>query len=285
MRKVQFIIIEDELKSPRSLSFSKKKLKLTLFLTAFTFLALTIFSIFGFRNYMRARSLSKELQAFKVENNQLKMRVASLEREKRESVSEIAKRIEIIDSIMKKVGLKKAISGDKFSGEGGIYIPLDEVDKVDLDSIAESADEFIRKLRTTPLSYPVYGRITSEFGIRRDPFTHRLAFHPGIDIANRTGVPVRATADGVVERAGWWGSWGKVVVIRHTRELKTLYAHLDKVYVRKGQKVYRGEIIGTLGNTGRSTGPHLHYGIMYKGKWINPLKFMEVRVDREKGEG
>jgi len=282
MKKLQIIVIEDELSKPRSVFVSKLKLKLAIISAIVTFTALTFFSIFGFKSYIRANNLANELQAYKSENTELKIRVASLEKEKKESVTEIAKRIEIIDSIMRKVGLSKHKNAD-FSGEGGIYIPLDELDKIDLDSIAESADLFIKKLKTTPLSYPTHGRFTSGFGIRRDPFTHRLAFHPGVDLANKPGTPVKATADGVVERAGWWGGWGKVVVIRHTKNLKTIYAHLRKIYVKSGQKVHRGQIIGQLGNTGRSTGPHLHYGIMFKGKWVNPLKFMEVKIDREKG--
>ncbi len=284
MRRVQIIIIDDELNQPKSVSFSKRKLKLSAVLTLATFVFLTFSTVFGFKSYMKAHSLSKELQAYKSENIELKERVASLEREKKESVTEIAKRIEIIDSIMKKVGLSKQLKDSDLSGEGGIYMPIEEIDKIDLDSIAESADLFIKKLKTTPLSYPTYGRFTSGFGIRRDPFTHRLAFHPGVDLANRPGTPVRATADGVVERAGWWGGWGRVVVIRHTKNLKTIFGHLRKIYVKRGQKVQRGQVIGTMGNSGRSTGPHLHYGIMYKGKWVNPIKFMEVRIDREEGE-
>lgn len=140
-------------------------------------------------------------------------------------------------------------------------------------------------LRHFPTIYPVPRErtwISSKFGYRTDPFTGRVAFHSGLDFAGRTGTPVYATADGIVNYAYVDNRLGRVVVIDHDVQevdengetyirqgiYRTEYGHLEKVLVQNGQRVRRGEQIGTLGNSGRSTGPHLHYAVRYQeGRW------------------
>lgn len=135
-----------------------------------------------------------------------------------------------------------------------------------------------RELDYTPTIYPLVtkGYITSYFGYRRDPVTGRTgAYHEGIDIAVRIGTPVRATADGTVTRAGRFGTYGLFVEIQHgSYGYKTRYAHNSKVLVTPGQEVKKGDIIAYVGSTGKSTGPHLHYEVLYKNKPVNPQNYL-----------
>jgi murein DD-endopeptidase MepM/ murein hydrolase activator NlpD len=131
--------------------------------------------------------------------------------------------------------------------------------------------------RRMPFGAPVANpRITSGFGTRRDPFNRRLARHDGIDFAGPTGTPILAPADGVVVFAGVQSGYGRMVKIRHQFGFETLYAHLSRVRVAQGQTVRRGMRIGDMGNTGRSTGTHLHYEVHVDGKPVNPRKFIEA---------
>ena len=131
-------------------------------------------------------------------------------------------------------------------------------------------------LAHTPAIAPTKGWVTSGFGYRRDPFTGRRTFHEGLDIAARRGTPIVATADGVVTLAGWKEGFGKTVMINHGFGYVTRYAHCSKIIVKPGQKVKRGEVIAYVGNTGRSTAPHLHYEVRVKGKPVNPYPYILV---------
>jgi murein DD-endopeptidase MepM/ murein hydrolase activator NlpD len=116
---------------------------------------------------------------------------------------------------------------------------------------------------------------TSGFGSRDDPFRHGAAFHPGIDLAAPYGSPVYATADGTVLRAGWnSGGYGNLVEIDHGRGIVTRYGHMSKILVSAGQKVTRGQEVGEVGSTGRSTGNHLHYEVRIDNSPVNPIPFM-----------
>lgn len=116
--------------------------------------------------------------------------------------------------------------------------------------------------------------VTSTFGTRSDPFHGKRASHKGIDIAAPTGTPVYATANGVVDYASRLGSYGLLVKIKHPSGHETRFAHLSKITVRRGQVVLKGDLIGRVGSTGRSTGPHLHYEVRLNGKPLDPARFM-----------
>ncbi|HEX7343397.1 MAG TPA: M23 family metallopeptidase [bacterium] len=118
------------------------------------------------------------------------------------------------------------------------------------------------------------GAYSSGYGRRRDPFTGRLEPHYGVDFNGPTGLPVYAAADGVVIHAEREPAYGNAIVIDHGHGYKTLYAHLSRIGVQRGERVERGETIGALGNTGRSTGPHLHYEVIYQNRNLDPLDFM-----------
>ena len=125
----------------------------------------------------------------------------------------------------------------------------------------------------TPSIAPMRGYISSTFGKRLDPFTNTYKRHTGIDICNRIGTPVKATANGKVVFAGWRNGYGKTIEIDHAY-YKTVYAHLHKINVHKWQKVERGELIGTCGRSGRTTGTHLHYEVRINNRPINPVNYI-----------
>ncbi len=129
-------------------------------------------------------------------------------------------------------------------------------------------------LASTPAISPVQGWITSGFGYRKSPFTGLKEFHKGLDIASRMKTPVLATADGVVVFCASKGFMGEMVVIDHGHGMVTRYAHLNKVLKKNGNRVKRGDRIGLVGNSGRSTGPHLHYDVRLNGISVNPEKYI-----------
>lgn len=138
----------------------------------------------------------------------------------------------------------------------------------------------------TPSIPPTAGYFSSSYGVRISPFSRRneagdglLGWHSGIDVSNDMGTPIQATADGSVASAGWWGAYGWTVVIQHSEELETLYAHLAAMHVREGQRVNRGDILGTMGRSGNATGVHLHYEVRRRGKPVDPKPYL--RLQRE----
>ncbi len=129
-------------------------------------------------------------------------------------------------------------------------------------------------LASTPSIWPVKGWISSPFGYRQSPFTGEREFHSGLDICSKMDSPIEASADGVVASIEYDDGHGKILVIKHGYGLVTRYAHLDKALVKKGQAVKRGQEIALMGNTGRSTGPHLHYEVLLNGVPVNPLRYI-----------
>jgi murein DD-endopeptidase MepM/ murein hydrolase activator NlpD len=150
-----------------------------------------------------------------------------------------------------------------------------------LENQLDSARSGIERRRAlaaaTPSIWPVTGWLSSSFGRRTDPFNGDAAFHDGIDIAADRGQPVFATAEGQVASAGYSGDYGNLVVIKHSFGLETRYGHLLRSAVRAGQPVHRGDVIGFVGSTGRSTSPHLHYEVWLNSRLINPLRLLSTR--------
>jgi murein DD-endopeptidase MepM/ murein hydrolase activator NlpD len=137
-----------------------------------------------------------------------------------------------------------------------------------------------RTLSLVPYRKPVIGEVefTSGFGVRSDPFLGRPAMHTGLDFRAGTGDPVRATANGKVVSAGWAGGYGRMVEIDHGNGLSTRYGHLSEINVKVGDQIRIGQVIGAVGSTGRSTGPHLHYETRIDGEAVDPQKFLRAGV-------
>ena len=166
-------------------------------------------------------------------------------------------------------------------GESGLLVDEIEQRIIQLQlamDLRQQSQENVRNLlndqvslsRATPKGWPTKGWITSYFGMRQIPNGTRRRIHEGLDIAASTGTPVYATADGVVARVGYYSSYGKAVVIDHGYGYRTLFGHNSKTVIKRGTRVQRGDKIAEVGNTGRSTGPHVHYEVQLNGIPIDP---------------
>ncbi len=145
---------------------------------------------------------------------------------------------------------------------------------LDFEYLIKQLERKRNLLAATPSIRPVEGWITSGFGNRQSPFTGQKEFHSGIDISNAAGTPIVATANGKVSIAAEKLYIGNLVVIDHGHGRVTKYGHLQKILVKPGQEVKRGDVVALVGNTGRSTGPHLHYEVLINGTPVNPLKYI-----------
>lgn len=169
---------------------------------------------------------------------------------------------------------------DRDAGRGGPFIPLSTVaSDTGLSGLVDRLDRWSgikAVMQKMPLGEPLHEDydLNSSFGTRNDPLNRRTGVHEGIDLGAPFGTPVHATGDGVVEFAGPWDRYGLTVDINHGNGVTTRYAHMSRIKVKEGQKVSRSTVVGLLGNTGRSTGPHLHYEVRVADVAKDPLKFI-----------
>lgn len=168
------------------------------------------------------------------------------------------------------------------SAQGGPFIPVAADSAFDaklrgLDEALDALENAKTEARSLPLASPATGiSVSSMFGARKDPLLGTLAMHSGIDFRAGLGTPARATGAGRVVSAGWNGSYGKMIEIEHANGISSRYAHLSRVDVAAGDKVEAGDVIGATGNTGRSTGPHLHYEVRRQGEARDPSRFLNA---------
>ena len=153
------------------------------------------------------------------------------------------------------------------------------------DEVVKLCKENDEKLKCIPAIQPVANKdlkyTASGYGLRIDPIYNTTKFHEGMDFSANIGTPVYATGDGVVTKAGWQSGYGKIIKIDHGYGYETWYAHLNDYDVRVGQRVIRGQVIGEVGNTGKSTGPHLHYEVHVKGRVVNPVNYYFMDLNAE----
>lgn len=171
-------------------------------------------------------------------------------------------------------------------GVGGPYVPVKlnphagafEQQLARVSISRAQVDQLSRTLAQVPYRTPVLGEIelSSGFGVRTDPFLGRPAMHTGLDFRASTGDPVRATADGRVVSAGWAGGYGRMVEIDHGNGLSTRYGHMSRINVKVGEQIHIGQVVGEVGSTGRSTGPHLHYETRIDGEAVDPQRFLRA---------
>jgi len=186
-------------------------------------------------------------------------------------------RYQVTAAELQKLGIKSPAAGQP-NGVGG---PFESVGNPTFKALFNSwkkLDQLQDDVIAIPSDKPIRAEVTftSGFGVRDDPFHHGAAMHPGIDLAGAYGTPVYATADGTVVRAGWnSGGYGNMVELDHGRGITTRYGHMSAVLVHAGDHVTRGEQIGRMGSTGRSTGNHLHYEVRIDGRPVNPIPFMK----------
>ena len=165
-----------------------------------------------------------------------------------------------------------ALKNTAMSGAASIGIGMDMPDATTRDWV---------RMASAPILWPVDGRITSGFGERMDPFDREGAFHRGVDISSQIGTPVIAPADGVVRFADLMNGYGRAIVVDHGQGITTLYGHLSGFGVATGQIIHRGDTLGYVGQSGRSTGPHLHYEVRIFNTPVNPFKYLRFTVTQQ----
>ena len=219
---------------------------------------------------------SEDLRALKMSNEWLKNRVAILQKEKAvlldTAVADLDQKSRIIESILKSVGVDIKVQLSR-ENSGGQFISSAEAAN---DKLIMRTDQYLDTIQNIPLGPPVPGVLTSKFGWRKDPINGKRAYHHGVDIRGERGSDVKATADGTVKLTNYTKGDGRYILIDHGNGFVTKYAHLNKSLVKKGDAVSRGQVIGLLGSTGRSTGPHVHYEIHYNDKLVNPIRFVRI---------
>ncbi len=226
----------------------------------------------------------------------LENQLASIQRSQQSIVERLAARTRNgVDEVEKTVAMTGVdVDGlllraaHELSGQGGPFIPVKEppmetggeqlmASVASLDGEVGRLETLQLVLRTLPLTAPIdHYFIASGFGIRRDPFNGRLAFHAGLDMANALLSPVLSTSPGVVVYAGWMGNYGRMVEIDHGLGVHTRYGHLARVDVRVGDTVDYRQQIGLLGSSGRSNGPHVHYEVLVNGRPLDPMSFLKA---------
>lgn len=292
---------------------SKKKLCIVISTSLVALIILTVTSICSFSLYTNNRKISNQIaglqeklqnsaellarhnQMTEEERQKLDLKVARLEQksakqvtavqEEKESlltaaVDELNKKSQLIEKIFGNIGIK--LPKDKNNNakhSGGPFIQSPDITR---DELLFKADKYLKAIRYLPLGRPVEGPISSGFGKRSDPLNNRSAFHTGIDFRGNKGDKIYATADGVVANAFRNGGYGNYVLIDHGNGYTSAYAHMQKYLVHKGDRIKRGQLIGLIGNTGRSTGSHLHYEIAHNGVPINPYKFLTAAKSAKK---
>jgi len=272
-------------------------------------LAVMLILTFVVVDYSRLKYNTSELYSLRKENTGQRIELQSFAAKIRELESKVAslsvfdRKLRIIANIENTKTLNSAKGDNVVGGVGGGMSPDDEgfllttkakttelVSRMheDLKQLEVSANDQERSfselqgelqkkssyLASMPSIWPVRGWVTSGFGERTSPFTGFNQIHQGMDIANRIGTPIVATANGIVVQAGRDDGLGKMVAISHGYGIKTIYGHMSEIYVKAGQRIKRGDKVGAMGNTGHSTGPHLHYQVSIDGVTVNPSKYI-----------
>ncbi|NOY89105.1 MAG: M23 family metallopeptidase [FCB group bacterium] len=268
------------------------------YLSVAVLLILLISNFFLSANFFNNKVNTAELRRLRTENKKLKTQYEQM----RWDLAEVQDRYQ--DLVQKEIKIRTMFDlpeinneerqlgiGGPTSPNAAELSPTEEVainteTKVDhllrlsafeLEKYGEVEDALLKvkkRLDHTPSIWPTKGWVSRGFGMKYDPFTGYKQMHRGIDIANRTGTPVIATADGIVKQTGVSSGMGKFILLNHSYGFQTRFAHLSKIQVKQGQRIKRGDLIGLMGSTGYSTGPHLHYEVIRNGKFLNPAKFI-----------
>ncbi len=296
--------------SSKTQSFSLNR-NLGFFLLSFAILSFILLFVYAFYGF---KTKSNELSTKKIEqeNKLLKEKLLSLNNELDSINSKLLLIEDWEDSIRTEKNFKEINKEIRKMGTGGLpkidttFIELDPPFVIEFSALTNKLEQLNKIVESkinshenlisninlqekiylnTPSIYPTFGRISDPYGWRKHPITKRKSFHKGLDIANKRGTPIYATADGTVKSIGRKKRLGRYILLNHEFGYKTKYGHLYKILVSKGERVKKGQIIGLMGNTGRSTGAHLHYEVIYYGKNRNPYRYLnkfeeDIRIAR-----
>ena len=296
LKDYTILLVPDHTSEVRRFRLSRIKIILSGSALLLFFLSSIYFGVGYFTNL----KVKKTLEQLTLEHQNLKAQFLTVSHQ----LTSFQNRLNRINELDHKIRLATGLEGNSniIMGMGGpenqesaleLLLPPEEASRVrevvqklnqldlSLDSQEQSLEEldaFISDnqsiIRSTPSIWPVRGWVTSEFGTRVSPFHAGMKFHQGIDIAAPVGTLIRTTADGIVSYAGWERGYGNLVIINHGYGISTRYAHCAEILVKKGDRVKRGQVIATVGATGRATGPHLHYEVRLKGVPVNPRKYL-----------
>ena len=278
----------------------------TLYSIFFIVLVVVALTVYVFVDYRNKIVKQREFDRLFSENILLKEKFDSLKKDSVINKRKIDEMLDAIDNLLiannlpptSKVVKELGVGGSESGGYEDSILIMDPRLKKEIEHISttiittENRIKLAKKLlykimnskkmntdmwQKVPTNWPVTGWITSGFGNRLSPITGKPEFHTGLDIAQAIGTPIVAPADGVVVYVGTQVGWGHTIKIRHSLGIITRYAHLDSIKVRLGEKVKKGEIIGTVGNSGYSIGPHLHYEVRIFDTPVDPLEYILVK--------
>lgn len=228
----------------------------------------------------KIRELETSVQKLEVSEIEILNKVEKLSEDEAKKIKDAISNIN--KSIKKQNKYFNPLAGGKKDSSGGTFEPAPKVDNDELSQKMQNVFQKIDDLtyyrevvKTLPIGKPIWNyRVSSPFGRRSDPLNKKSATHKGVDLASNRGNIIKVMADGKVIRSEWVNGYGNFLEIDHANGFKTKYAHLNKSYVKKGDTVKQGQNIAEVGSTGRSTGPHLHYEVLYNGTNVDPMAFI-----------
>jgi len=238
----------------------------------------------------RLEALSEETRRLSLALEEERRKNGALSQKARETEEELRKLKEAIEELRRRAGLPpKSVRPARLEPQGGPGLPAGEGPswallkeevlglRRELEGVQPALERTLAREAARPrgLPLPYFRELSSHFGLRKNPFGRGSEFHDGLDFSAPYGAPVRATAPGVVVRAGWMGAYGLAVQVDHGYGYQTLYGHLSRLEVRPGERVQRGQVLGRVGSTGRSTGPHLHYTVFQGGVAVDPSAYIK----------
>ncbi len=242
------------------------------------------FSVFGIvTSYARMAWKVANYNALKREADSMKARYQNLQKVVSETNVQMASLQLYAKEVSVAYGIKQKLEGPSDISSEGKMVPsfsesLQEYNylvNADKLAISNRRSRQFGRVNASPSLWPVEGRLADGFAHRTDPFSGEGAFHKGVDITAPTGTTVRTTADGIVVQAEMVaGGYGRLVIVDHGAGLQTYYAHLSKISVHAGQELHRGDIVGQVGSSGRTTAPHLHYEVHVGGTPVNPYRYL-----------
>jgi murein DD-endopeptidase MepM/ murein hydrolase activator NlpD len=266
----------------RRICVHKRWLKLSAFAAVILFFA-AAYGIYGLTQHLRHQRVEQENERLRAENEK-----------QRQQLNQLNNRVERVEDASRKLAEMSGVSHEDSqdqpavtNGAGGPFVPVDDAAVVEyktnhLEQELRAFEVALRERAAVPSLWPVAGTLESGFGIRRNPFGgSSYESHEGQDIEAMIGTPVDAAASGIVTAAGVQNGYGNVVYIDHGNGLSTRYGHLSRIDVTVGQQIKRGERLGLVGSTGRSTGPHLHYEVRINNQPVNPRPYLPGAGEEE----
>lgn len=298
LKKLTIVILPDGARKVRQLKIPKFLISVIFILI----LAAMLFQTWVISDYRKIKASIIELAQERNENRQLQTQLASLVQKFDSVNTQMAEYKKLDDKLRVMVDLEPDEDNFQLLGVGGsdpdlldpeytvekahrklirlMHQSLDNLDNEILSQTRKKSElyDFLEERKSlfacTPSIWPAKGWVTSHFGNRISPFTNQEEFHSGMDISARSGTPVIAPADGIVDSIGSAYGFGKTIIIKHGYGHQTKYAHLSKYLVKKGDLIKRGQEIALIGTSGRTTGPHLHYEVHVNSVPVNPLSYI-----------